>query len=97
MTKNDTAHTATLTGMERSEILLALDARAIDTLRSITLAEGLHGTASEQAQAGWGALGDIVNAYLKVCGDHDFHRAWLDSYSTNDRARLVRAQELIQD
>lgn len=87
----------TLTDMERSEILLALDSRAGDTLRSVTLAEGLHGVVSEQAQAAWEILGDVVNAYLKVCGDPDFHQAWLDSYSANNRARLVRAWELRQD
>lgn len=83
-----------LTQMERSEVLLALDTRAVRVLRDITLAEGLYGTVSEQAQAGWEALGDIVNAYLKVCGSRDFHEAWLDSHTANERARLVRAMEL---
>lgn len=83
-----------LTQAERSEVLLALDTRAVRVLRDITLAEGLHGTMSEQVRAGWEALGDIVNAYLKVSGDPDFHEAWLDSYSVNERARLMRAWEL---
>lgn len=95
MTKTHDNDTLTdLTQMERSEVLLALDTRATRVLRDITLAEGLHGTMSEQAQAGWEALGDLVNAYLKVSGDPDFHEAWLDSYSANERARLLRAQEL---
>lgn len=97
MTKNDTAHTAPLTDMERSEVLLALDTRAGRVLRDITLAEGQYGADSEHARCGWETLGDVVNAYLKVCADSDFHQAWLDTYSANERARLVRAQILIQD
>jgi hypothetical protein len=80
-----------LTGMERSEVLLGLDARAQSVLRSITLFEGQYGADSEHAYCAWETLGDIVNAYSKVAADRDFHEAWLTSFSANNEARLREA------
>lgn len=87
----------TMTAHERAEAQLGLDMRATRVLRDITMSEGLHGKESEQAQYAWQILGTIVNSYRKVCGDDSFWEAWLDSFSDNDRARLVHSRQFAPD